>query len=498
MSFTYRDGSRRTLEPWGMTSSKGRWYVIGRDVDRDATRMFKLSRMTDLPRRESKPGAYEVPADLDLRSLARALAPREPTAEAVLAAAARPRAGRSAAAAGPAAHRRRRGPRGFEVHVVAFGDLWLGRGGDLPLRRRRRRPRAGRAARARRRAAWPPSPAHGHAAARRRAGRHDLPGPGAPAAEPGALPPRARRGRDGRRGQGVRHQRRARCARTSTCCGCAACPGLTPGDLIDIDMDAVDGEGVIHLSNADYLTRPLRLSTDEALALVLGLRTLREIAGPGQRAAVDRALRKLEAASGSAPTDQASVSVTAGQDEIQARVNDGLQRGLRLDLTYDVASRAETTRRMVDPLRVFVLEGYGYLEAWCYSAVAPAHLPAGPDRGGRGDRRARSRRTTCVLKDLRDGLVRDAQGRPAGHPGPRARGRLGGRVLPDRGDVGPRRRRADGDPAGARPGLAARPAAGPARRGHRRRAGRRRATRPPRRPRRRSTSTRRSSPPASG
>ena len=48
-------------------------------------------------------------------------------------------------------------------------------------------------------------------------------------------------------------------------------------------------------------------------------------------------------------------------------MNDGLQRGLRLDLTYDVASRAETTRRLVDPLRVFVLEGYGYLEAWCYS-----------------------------------------------------------------------------------------------------------------------------------
>jgi proteasome accessory factor C len=50
--------------------------------------------------------------------------------------------------------------------------------------------------------------------------------------------------------------------------------------LIDIDMDAVDGEGVIHLSNADYLTRPLRLSADEALALVLALRTLREVAGP--------------------------------------------------------------------------------------------------------------------------------------------------------------------------------------------------------------------------
>jgi proteasome accessory factor B len=122
MSFTYRDGSRRTLEPWGMTSSKGRWYVIGRDVDRDATRMFKLSRITDLPRRDSRPGAYEVPADLDLRSLARALAPREPTEEVLLAL----RAGRA-----PGLRRRGRPgstdvalPVGFEVHVVAFSDRW--------------------------------------------------------------------------------------------------------------------------------------------------------------------------------------------------------------------------------------------------------------------------------------------------------------------------------------------------------------------------------------
>jgi len=147
-------------------------------------------------------------------------------------------------------------------------------------------------------------------------------------------------------------------------------PGLSPGDMIDIDMDAVDGEGVIHLSNADYLTRPLRLSADEALALVLALRTLREIAGPGKRDAVDRALAKLEtAAGGVGHRDQATVRVTGARDEISSRVNEGLQRGLRLDLTYDGGSRDETTRRMADPLRVFVLDGYGYLEAWCYSAV---------------------------------------------------------------------------------------------------------------------------------
>ena len=214
-------------------------------------------------------------------------------------------------------------------------------------------------------------------------------------------------------------------------------PGLTPGDLIDIDMDAVEGEGVIHLSNADYLTRPLRLSADEALALVLALRTLREIAGPGKRDVVDRALKKLEAAAGNvSATDQASVAVTAARDDIQVRVNDALQRGKRLDLTYDVASRAETTRRFVDPLRVFVLEGYGYLEAWCYSA--------GALRTFRLDRIA----AACVtetdvephdvrLKDLSRRLVRDAEGLAAGDVGACAVRGLGGGVLPDRdGDPG--------------------------------------------------------------
>jgi proteasome accessory factor C len=150
-------------------------------------------------------------------------------------------------------------------------------------------------------------------------------------------------------------------------------PGLSPGDLIDIDMDAVEGEGVIHLSNADYLTRTLRLSADEALALILALRTLGNVAGAGEQDAIDRALAKLQAVAGErdmtgVQTERAQVSVAGADEEVGARILDGLQRGKRLDLTYDVASRAETTRRLVDPLRVFVLDGSGYLEAWCHSA----------------------------------------------------------------------------------------------------------------------------------
>ncbi len=188
-------------------------------------------------------------------------------------------------------------------------------------------------------------------------------------------------------------------------------PGLAPGDLIDIDMDAVDGEGVIHLSNADYLTRPLRLAADEALALVLALRTLREVAGPGRREVVDRALKKLEAAGDLTAAGQASVAVAAGRDDVRARIDEALHRLKRLDLTYDVASRGETTRRQVDPIRVFVLEGYGYLEAWCYSA--------GGLRTFRLDRIAAARVTETDLvphdvrlKDLSKGWVDALSGSP--------------------------------------------------------------------------------------
>ena len=193
-------------------------------------------------------------------------------------------------------------------------------------------------------------------------------------------------------------------------------PGLTPGDLIDIDMDAVDGEGVIHLSNADYLTRPLRLSADEALALVLALRTLREIAGPGRRAAIDSRPAQARRGGRERGARRAGQRDRDGRPRRRSRPAStmGCSAGKRLDLTYDVATRAETTRRLVDPLRVFVLEGYGYLEAWCYSAQAL--------RTFRLDRIAAVELTDrdvqphdVALRDLSGGWFEALQDAPAGH-----------------------------------------------------------------------------------
>lgn len=73
---------QRTLEPWGIVSWHGRWYVVGRDRDRQATRMFRLSRIGPTVRTVGEPGAFTVPAGTDLRALVSQLAPTPPTSEA--------------------------------------------------------------------------------------------------------------------------------------------------------------------------------------------------------------------------------------------------------------------------------------------------------------------------------------------------------------------------------------------------------------------------------
>lgn len=67
-----RDGARaqrRELEPWGMVCRNGLWYVAGHDRDRDAVRVFRLSRVVGVVTPSGEPGTVVVPADVDVRAL---------------------------------------------------------------------------------------------------------------------------------------------------------------------------------------------------------------------------------------------------------------------------------------------------------------------------------------------------------------------------------------------------------------------------------------------
>ena len=51
-------------------------------------------------------------------------------------------------------------------------------------------------------------------------------------------------------------------------------PGGAPGDLIEVDMDALES-GTIRLTNAEFLARPHRFTPEEAMSLVVALAALR-------------------------------------------------------------------------------------------------------------------------------------------------------------------------------------------------------------------------------
>lgn len=148
-------------------------------------------------------------------------------------------------------------------------------------------------------------------------------------------------------------------------------PGWMPGDLIEVDLDAFEegGDGIIKISNADYLKAPLRLSAAEASAVIVALRTLRESSDESVRASVDGALKKLEDAVEEGAV--ANVHLPARQRELTAVRSDlaaAIDAGRQVRLTYFVPARDEQTERTVDPLALVSAQGLVYLDAWCHRA----------------------------------------------------------------------------------------------------------------------------------
>ncbi len=144
-------------------------------------------------------------------------------------------------------------------------------------------------------------------------------------------------------------------------------PGYGPGDLIDLSFE---GDTVTVTFDAG-MRRPLRPSAAEATALVVALRALAETPGVVDAGAVRRALAKIESAAGRATEQQAVVVGLATREEAAlTAVRDALDRRRALWIRYYTASRDAVSERTVDPMRLLLVEGHSYLEAWCRSAEA--------------------------------------------------------------------------------------------------------------------------------
>lgn len=66
--------SDRVVEPWQVFEHQGAWYVVGHDLDRDATRRFRVDRITEVVVTDDAATATPAPADatIDLGATPRA------------------------------------------------------------------------------------------------------------------------------------------------------------------------------------------------------------------------------------------------------------------------------------------------------------------------------------------------------------------------------------------------------------------------------------------
>ncbi|MFC7327173.1 helix-turn-helix transcriptional regulator [Marinactinospora rubrisoli] len=370
--------SRRELEPWGVVNLRGRWYVAGFDRGRGERRVFRLGRIVGDVRVVTSGPAVRVPEDADVRSLVRGQR-AEPEQTAVIRV--RP----------DSAHALRRGARrivpgehsqttpGWDRVEYPYADLaeLVGEVAQFGDRVVVESPPEARAA----------VRDHLRAVAER---APEAEGTDEPATEQAPAPTVRRAAasaeqlrrllmlvpyalsHDVRVSEVAEHFElpERQVLKDLSLLWMCGLPGYTPGDLIEVDLDAAESTGEIIIGNAETLAAPLRLTADEAASLIVGVDLLAEIAGADHSAALKSVGAKLRAAAGvGADRLTAAVDVRIElSDEVrrlQRRVEDALRGGQRVHLRYLAGYDDEVTERDVDPMRLVVQDGHPFLEGWC-------------------------------------------------------------------------------------------------------------------------------------
>lgn len=373
--FGYRAAStgeerERTVQPWGMGSRFGHWYLVGFDVDRQAERWFRLTRMTTPP--AVQPGSYTVPPEFSMSASLATLAAGQTGLHATVAV----RTGTChILRARPGATTTERGD-GWDTLEYTYTDQATAAGeiasfgqnaqalSPQPLVAEVLR-RLESAARALREA--PPTFSFSEDAPPRSAVSHAvstedrllrlldlvpylLNHPGVEVAEAA-------------RAFGVSPSQLIRDVELLFVSG----PRFYPDGLIDIHLD----DDRIHITDPQSLGDPIRFGLDEVCALLVGLDTLINLPGLPDDSAVRSASEKLRSGAGDAARMNESIAARVTEDEVApvlATVRAGIEQRKQLHLRYVVPARDEVTERNVEPLRAFLHDDIWYLDAWCHRA----------------------------------------------------------------------------------------------------------------------------------
>lgn len=387
VTFSYLAGSTgqeelRTVEPWGLGSRFGQWYLVGFDRSRGAKRVFRLSRLTSAVTVLDKE-SYSPPAGFNVRAELAGL-PELPVRTAVVDVAPgkllglRKRAADGAArdaAEQPGQTPGRTPDAGWDRLSVGFRDSEV-LGEEL--------------------ASYGPnavvvSPAELVSAVRRRlAAAAEFAASPEPAIEfPESGPVKRPRKRTSEE-QLMRmlqlvpflvHNQGLHISDIAARFGvtrseleddlriliCSGLPEGYPDDLLDIQWE----DDHVFITQDLDLNRPVRFTVEEACALLTGLETLNGLPELAEGSALESVTVKLMAAAGEEGLRAGSVAgpeVGPGDSGLLETIRAAIGEGSQLRLAYFSAQRDSVSHRDVDPLRLYSLDNTWYFEAYCHSA----------------------------------------------------------------------------------------------------------------------------------
>jgi proteasome accessory factor C len=141
-------------------------------------------------------------------------------------------------------------------------------------------------------------------------------------------------------------------------------PPYTPDTLIEV---TIEGDRV-WLRFAEVFARPLHLTPEQGLALVVAGRASQALPGTDAGGPLATALVKVAAVLGVDPEDAVSVALGETRPGVLDELRRAAAAGRRVRLDYYAYSRDQRTTRDVDPHAVFAHEGAWYVRGYCHQA----------------------------------------------------------------------------------------------------------------------------------
>lgn len=142
---------------------------------------------------------------------------------------------------------------------------------------------------------------------------------------------------------------------------------FTPDELIYVmGLDEEDNGGWVAIGNADYFSRPLRLTHGQALGLIGAGEAL--LAGADPEGPLSRGLAKLADGLGVSVGQDLAVSLGESADEWVEPLLDAAINHRQVRIRYFSYGRGQESERVIHPFRVFSELGNWYVQGHCHQA----------------------------------------------------------------------------------------------------------------------------------